>query len=88
MCSLKDSASSSSDSHLIPSIKSMPDFYDTPFGSRMNKRPSSDYSSAYQLRSVHQKPLTVVYKTQRTTTGLFKKKTTVVDSGVFLKDSG
>ena len=40
------------------------------------------------LQKVHsQKQLQVTYKTKKTTTGLFKKKNTVVDSGSFRKNS-
>ena len=46
---------------------------------------SSTKSSA--SHHLHQKQLQVTYKTKKTTTGLFKKKNTVVDSGSFRKNS-
>ena len=57
-------------------------------GSCRSDRAGSVASSTKSSASHHfHKQLQVTYKTKKTTTGLFKKKNTVVDSGSFRKNS-
>jgi hypothetical protein len=88
MSSSRESGSSGSDGPLSRSIKSLPDWHETPHGPhrpRKSSVPGSRYSDSV---SHYARPLSVVYKTEKTTTGLFRKKTTVVDCGAFIKDDG
>ena len=97
------SASSGSDDPLLRSIKSLPDYQVHPNGSltdyqvnpngsyrmRRTSAPASRFSDNCSIFSrSHPRPLSVTYKTERTTTGLFKKKTTVLDQGSFIKENG
>ena len=77
--------SSGSESAYVNSIKSLPEFYPNPSRYRRTSIPGSRYSDSTSLFT---RPLSVSYKTERTTTGLFKKKTTIVDSGSFIKENG
>ena len=95
MSSSKESASASSggsDDPLVMSIKSLPDYQVNPNGSyrmRRTSAPASRFSDNCSIFSrSHPRPLSVTYKTERTTTGLFKKKTTILDCGSFIKDNG
>ena len=81
---MRDSASSGSDDPFSLSIKSMPD----PSGFHRIRRTSVAGSRYSDSISTLSRPLSVTYKTERTTTGLFRKKQTVVDCGSFIKDDG
>ena len=86
MSSSKESSGSGSDDPFSMSIKSLPD----PIGYHRMRQPSvagsrfSDSASTF----CSTRPLSVTYKTERTTTGLFRKKMTIVDSGSFIKSNG
>ena len=96
-------SSGGSDDPLVMSIKSLPDYQVNPneslpdyqvnpngsYRMRRTSAPASRFSDNCSIFSrSHPRPLSVTYKTERTTTGLFKKKTTILDCGSFIKDNG